>query len=469
MARRTKARRRWFERLVLLGLLSLSAISLVVAAGLWWADEKANELPRVAVGRSLSQREVVDTGDPRNFLIVGADSVSTLPADDPLRADRSDAQRLTDTLMVLRVDPTTESATLLSIPRDLFVPISGAGYSARINSALAIGGSETLIRTVQDVLGIPIHNYVEADFNGFRQVVDAIDGVPIYIPFPMRDARVGFLVEEAGCRTLFPDEALAYVRSRAMEGMVDGEWVSLDIVPDLGRIDRQQDFIVAALQRAISKGGLRSPSTSLDLIDSAISAVTLDEVITRRELLDLGTQFQAFQANSLETYTLPVADGLIDEQQILVLVDAEAQPILRRFRGGDSVVASDIRIRVLNGTGAPGLAASVGEDLEGLGLQVVSRSDAGTFDFEVTVFRYPPGNVDVARAVGLSVVGGQLVEDSAITDVDLEVTVGRDYGGIAAPLDLSVITPGPADPAPEAAPTDASDPAAAPEAAPVCS
>jgi len=440
---------------VLLGALGVCGGSLFLAAGLWYADRVAGELPRVAVGATLDEVAVEADDElstvPRNFLIVGADSVSTLPEDDPLRADRSDIQLLTDTMMIARIDPAAEAAHLLSIPRDLFVPIAGAGYDERINAALAIGGSDTLIRSIQDELGIPIHHYVEADFNGFRKVVEALDGVPLYIPFPMRDAASGFVQTEPGCHRLAPDDALKYVRSRAMEGLIDGDvgWEYLDLTPDLGRISRQQDFMEAALQRAIAKGGLRNPQASLDLLDSAIDAVTLDDIISRRDLLDLGTQFETFQSGSLQTYTLPVFDADVGTEDapknVLILADPEAQSILDVFRGSGTAAdaASGVRVRVLNGTGESGLASQVGLDLGTVGFDVVGRGDAKSFENPNSVVRYVEGQAEaaavIAAALGESEGSAGSVRLTMVDELDsadVEIVVGESFVAVDLDVDL---------------------------------
>lgn len=457
----------------MLAAVGLAAASAMLAAGLWWADTKANQLPRVAVGGTLDPiEEIAGEQVPlqaRNFLVVGADSTSTLPPDDPLRAGRSDAQLLTDTLMILRVDPITESATLLSIPRDLWVRVSPGGYETKINAVLALGGSEALIATVQETFGIPINHYVEADFQGFRGVVDAVDGVPVYFPFPMRDAGTGFVQLEPGCSTLEPDDALAYVRSRRMEGLVDGlSWTYLDEIPDFGRITRQQGFVEAALERAIAKGGLRHPGTSLALVDSAIDSVTLDDVISRGELIDLMNQFQAFQAKSLQTFRLPATFGFEGELSVLYVNDAAAAPMLSVFRGlvPAPVVAEtasdvapdaasdgtsgltpaapvdplpDVTVRLVNGSGDASLLAPVARDLTALGVDVVDEPAAEDEALPAarTTVRHLPGLESEAEefATALGVDG---IRANFALEVEIEITIGADFAGVGQLQDYLV-------------------------------
>jgi len=480
VSQKRRPRRRWYEWLVIVAALGVAAACTTAAAGLWWADRKASELPRVAVGGTLDAVEVI--GDDtlllpaRNFLLVGADSTATLPEDDPLRVGRSDAQLLTDTIMVLRVDPPRESVHLMSIPRDLWVTVAGGGYETKINAVLALGGSNTLIETVQETLGIPIHHYVEADFNGFRGVVDAVDGVPVYIPFPMRDAGTGFVQTEPGCVTLTPDESLAYVRSRRMEGLVDGlTWTTLDEIPDFGRITRQQGFIEAALERAIARGGLRHPATSLRLLDAAIESVTLDDVISRRELIQLADQFQTFQARSLETGTLPGTFGFEGELSVLYPDLLAGESMLAPFRGDDvadpgaetaddadgaNVAASAedsppgarvrldaITLRVLNGTGTPDGAREVTDYLKSLGAKVDRTVDQDVVAVPGTTVRYRRGFEDEAALVGTALGIDDLRPNTAL-DTPIQVTFGTDAAEFTPPSASGVAAPASSDSGP---------------------
>src|SRR3546814_482875 len=167
-----------------------------------------------------------------------------------------------DTMMILRVDPASTRAALLSLPRDLWVPIPGHG-NGRINEAIELGGPELLVDTIKGYLGIPINHYAQVDLHGFGRLVEAIDGVEIYFQNPVRDQRSGLDVPEPGCITLDARNALGFVRSRAYQEYVDGRWRT-DPTGDLGRIRRQQQFIIAALERSVERG-LRSEEHTSEL------------------------------------------------------------------------------------------------------------------------------------------------------------------------------------------------------------
>jgi LCP family protein required for cell wall assembly len=198
-------------------------ICAISAAGaLHYAYRKAGQVNRYEFGATLAEPAAAAAGSPENFLIVGTDDATGLAPDDPVLIGRPPGLR-SDVIMVVRVDPATEHASILSLPRDLYVPIAGTKGSDRINSAIA-GGPQRLVETITKDLGIPVNHYVELNFLGFRDIVAAIGGVPVYFAEPVRDRKTGLAVDEPGCVTLDPVQALAYARSRAYEFFEDGRW-----------------------------------------------------------------------------------------------------------------------------------------------------------------------------------------------------------------------------------------------------
>ncbi len=103
--------------------------------------------------------------------------------------------------MIMRVDPSKTSAQVLSLPRDLYVPISGTDHSDKINAAFGLG-QKTLIQTIEDQFGIVVNHYAEVDFVGFQRLVDAIGGVSMYFDKPMWDGNTGLYIPSVGCHTL---------------------------------------------------------------------------------------------------------------------------------------------------------------------------------------------------------------------------------------------------------------------------
>ncbi len=342
--------RTWPQRLLLTFNISLAACCLVAAGGLGWAYSQASALPRIDVGASLSPPP--PPGDPQNILLVGIDDGMTLGAGDPVLRGRS-ATLNTDTIMILRVDPKTQQAALLSLPRDLYVDLAGGG-KGRINTALAIGGPERLIETIKQDFDIPINHYAMVNFQGFESLVAAIDGVPVYFPFGSRDQATGLFQYDPGCVTLSGDQALAYARSRHFEiyRPETKSWQQ-DPTSDFGRITRQQQFIKAALRKAVSKG-IRNPFVLKDLLGVAQKNVTLDTEFSIQDLVDLGTQFRNFDPESLATYT-PVASGtMVGAMSVLILDAPASQPIFDVFRGTASIPSGSAAPESTTTTGANG-------------------------------------------------------------------------------------------------------------------
>jgi LCP family protein required for cell wall assembly len=312
---------------------------------------------------------------------------------------------------------------------------------SKINAALS-AGRDSLIATIQENFGIPINHYVEVDFLGFQELVEAVDGVPIYFDKPLRDTHTGLNVTSTGCVTLSADQALAYARSRYLQYYEDGAW-HYDGTSDLGRISRQQDFIRRAIQRAIDKG-VRNPLTLNTLINAGLNSVSLDDTLVVDDLLRLGRRFRSFDPEQLRTMSLDVYLDSVGEISIVRMVDNDANQtrlnIFRGVAGPDAGVgaadAASVGITTLNGTGTTGQATEVATGLSGLGFDTSpGTGDAERFDFAQTVIRYKAGDEAYAQFVASQLVAGAQLEQVADTGTaDVQVITGLDYTGLAPTL-----------------------------------
>jgi LCP family protein required for cell wall assembly len=432
---RRRRHRSWGQRLVVtLGCVSALALG-ASAAGLGYVYRKYERLPRVELSGVLD--EASDSGGPENYLVVGIESAEGLDPDDPVRIGRAGAGK-SDTIMILRIDPRERGAKLLSLPRDLWVPIAGTGHSRKINAAVEIGGAPLLIRTIDGNFGIDIHHYVQVDFAAFRELVEAIDGVPIYFPYPARDRKTGLNIRPTGCVTLGPVQALAFVRSRTYEQLIDGEW-EVDLgLPDIGRIGRQQAFIRKALSRA-SERGARNPGTLDRLIDVGLAGITVDQELTAGDLFDLGRRFRSFDPDNLETYSLDdaVTPDVVGDADILRLDERAAAPIFDLFReprpsattADDDIDPASVHLRVLNGTGKPQEATDAGAALEAVGFGVDALGDDPVLGNDRTHVEYPPGQEAAANLVARWLEGGAELEEVEGADGIVLIT-GSDWDGV---------------------------------------
>ena len=263
-----------------------------------------------------------------NYLLVGSDSregVSGGEEDFGLVGDESEVGgRRSDTIMVLRQER-NGGLSLVSLPRDLWVPIAGTGHSQRINTAFN-EGPETLMATVTESLGIPIHHYVEVDFQGFKDIIEELGGVELCVGNAARDAASGLHLD-AGCQNLDGVMALAYARSRTYQEWDGSEWVT-DPRADLGRIQRQQLFIRAAIDGTLNELQ-SSPFSSGDLVGAVADSVKID---SRLEPFEAAETLRKAAQSGVRTFRIPVNPIQIGDAAVLEL-DGGAQTVLDYFRG----------------------------------------------------------------------------------------------------------------------------------------
>ena len=456
--RQPRPRRTWVQRICIFFLVVAFFGSSLSAALLAYAKDTVSSIPRTAFGNILTQEttgpvqsenlESVETSDPIenleretiNFFLIGTDSVASLPEGHRLRQTRSAAQLLTDTLIVLRLDTgessdggaETTDVSVVSIPRDLWVPISGyGGEHQKINSLLTFTGPQTLVQTVRDYFAIPIHHVIQVDFNGFLELFEIIGGLDLYIEFPIKDKKAQLSIEQTGCVSLTPEQGLGIVRSRTMQAFIQEEWREVDSLSDLDRMDRQQDFLILALQQAFDSG-FRDPGKIRNIIEDVFRGgyLTLDDRMTPEDMIDLANRFSGFDANALNRYTLPTFFDWDGPYSILRLYEAEAQIILDVFRGDQT--EKSFGITLLNGTGITGEAKRISNDLVAAGFRVAETGNAPSFDFELTTIYFDASQKDSALLLQSHLLSGaELIQRDAQTDKGIEMVFGRDYSGVS--------------------------------------
>lgn len=311
-----------------LAALMAVVVTIFGAGGLLRAtDSRLDEIERIDELAFLFDEEG-SIGPSANFLLVGSDSRENSDPDaDDFGAigDLSDVQgQRADAIMILRRDEEGRVA-ITSIPRDLWVTLAGSGQKGRINGAYN-NGPEELVRTVQQSLGIPIDHYVEIDFQGFKEIIDATGGVELCVEYPTRDRNSGLSLQP-GCSTLDGSQALAFARSRYYEEFRDNKW-RMDPTADLGRVKRQQLFMRAAINGAIVKWQ-SNPLTSGRLLDSLIASVRVDPGLDPLRAAD---SLRRAAEEDLVTYVLPVRGVTISGYSVVELEPA-AEEILAYFAG----------------------------------------------------------------------------------------------------------------------------------------
>jgi LCP family protein required for cell wall assembly len=453
--------RRFFLALLLAAVFTAGGIG----SAYWVAADKIDSAKTAKFAPETL--DDVDRGAPANFLIIGSDTRAFIETEIDQEHFGDPAEQTgqrSDTIMIAHVDPDTETGMLVSFPRDLWVEIPGRG-GAKINSAFS-DGPETVVQTIKQNFDIPIHHYLEIDFAGFRNIVDAIGTVPIYFPTPARDLRTGLVIESAGCHRLDGAMALNYARSREYQYLdSDGDWVT-DGSADLGRIRRQQYFMRSLANEAV-RAGFRNFTKINDILNKVVDNITRDPDLGFSDIRALAATFREVDPAIVEMVTVPTEREFIDGQDSQVLVDSEAEPIFERLRSfgrqpEDEVPAgvapADVAVAVLNGSGVGGQAGQVFDALRGVGFAVVGEpGNADRNDYDVTEVRYASGSEDLAKFARAYLGGaGRLVEvDDTPAGTDVVLVLGRDFEQVQAPsTTVAAATPETSAPADEGPPAN---------------
>jgi LCP family protein required for cell wall assembly len=330
----------------------------------------------------------------------------------------------TDTMIVVTIDPNTMTAGMLSIPRDLYIPIPGYDGEDRINKAYYLGekdgypggGPALAMKTIQDNFGIPIHFYAQIDFQGFRDMVDTLGGIEVDVPETIDDPtypdeNYGFdpFYIEAGHHLLDGHSALQYARTRHAAGS------------DFGRAARQQQVILAIRNKALELNMIpkipelwssfsTSIDTNLQLIDivelsqlagsidaAKIQSAVIDHNYTVDYVTDQGGQVLLPLRDKIQTlidsiFTQTEPNGP-SQAEIDAQVQAQAQERanaiqqeVERQEELKTLLAKDNgRLVVLNGTDKADLATQTATYLEQQGFKVVQSGSADTTGYPHTV------------------------------------------------------------------------------------
>jgi polyisoprenyl-teichoic acid--peptidoglycan teichoic acid transferase len=413
---RPRGRRTWPQRIVLgIGgvIVGMSLLAASVAGYTLIKYESIDRLDDLDVQNAAS-------GQPENYLIVAVDT----------RQGQESVN--TDTIMVARIDPQSDRVALTSFNRDLMVTIADTGRTGMINAAYSRpdgSGAQNLINTIKQNFDIDINHFIAVDFQSFQEVVDAVGGVNMYFPYPVRDTHSGlYQYDVPACVTLNGEQGLAFARSRYFQIMdANGRWVS-DGSADLGRVQRQQVFIQRAMAKALSQVK-SNPLRLRELVDIGVSNVTLDPNLTIGDMLDLAEHFQDFDSEKLEAYALPVKPYPADENR--VLLDDAAEEYLNVFRGvaPGEVRPAAIEVSVLNGTqGAnPTLAGDTSSALQQIGFDMGQPQDAQDL-YERSIVFYAPGQLTYGQRVARHLTTPvELREDPELASGQVRLIAGTDF------------------------------------------
>jgi LCP family protein required for cell wall assembly len=454
------------RRRIAVALAALLVLGLVLTAGAWgytafrFAQIGSVHVP--GLGQAPSDGSV-------NLLVVGSDTRQGLR--DGGFGDA--AGQRSDVIILVHLVPRARHAAVLSIPRDLYVPVAGSDGSAKINSAFNRGPGQ-LVQTIQQSFGVTIHHYLLVNFDGFREVVDALGGVAMYFPRPVRDDHdgrneSGLSVPQPGCHRLNGNQALALARSRYFQYQDKaGRWHG-DPGTDLGRIRRQQTMLRAMAAKAAGRD-LANPVRANALVGSVVHSLTKDDRLSIRQSVTLARQFRSFDPARLQAMTLPVERavqhaGVVRRagqpgfeqglrrgwEQILLPKQPDAKAAVAKLlatptrptsRATPATTApappppppapAKVSVTVKNGTSRQGLAAQVTAALGKLGFKAANGGNAAPA--ARTTLLHAQGSDAAARTTALAVRAGPgpaRRPRAGVARASVVLVLGSDFKGLA--------------------------------------
>jgi LCP family protein required for cell wall assembly len=404
-------------------------------------------------------KKVAENAAAENILLIGSDKRSGAAA-----VHTSGAR--SDTTILVHLAADRKSAVLVSIPRDSVVQVppctkeDGSTIPGRVdmfNSAYSLGGPACTIKTVEHLTNVRIDHHVVIDFGGFRNMVDALGGVEICVPYNVADSQ-SHLYISAGRHVVRGAQALAYVRTR--HGIGNGS--------DLERIDRQQAFLSSMIKKATSTGLLLRPVKLYNFLSAATKSITTDPQLgSLRSMAELARSVQGIDPKNISFVTVPNEPYPADPNRVQFKEPAAGElwrairfdrplpghaPKTQQPHSSASPNGSPLRtppenihVSVLNGSGTPGAASDLAAKLEQDGFVVDSVGTATRQDYTTTTVLHDPVYNESGRTLGAAIPGSTVRSDASLSST-LVVIVGAD-GPTVVPVHVTGST---STPAPEA-------------------
>jgi LCP family protein required for cell wall assembly len=383
-----------------------------------------------------------------NLLLIGSDGRSGENGRIGGSAGISGAR--SDTVMVLHIAPGARQVDVLSFPRDSVVPIlncapeagtSGQtaqpGQVEQINATFAYGGPGCLWKTIEVTTGIHINDFIELDFVGFEQAIDALHGVWVCLPAAVNDPMSG-LDLSAGLHHVYGSQALAFWRTR--EDLGEGD--------DPQRIQRDQ-FLMASLLQGIERSGLlHSPGKMLSVIDvlTGNHYVTTDEGLTQSQMFRIAEDLRGISTEKVQFVTVPWTNYVnnynwvqwvqpqADDLFAAIAHDNRLPTSPKTTKGKHGKAATlkpaQVQVAVYNGTTTAGLAADTASSLSQRGFDVMGQAaDAATDTYTTSVIDYATAADLPAAQVLENQIGGPvtLQADPQLTSPTLQLILGSGF------------------------------------------
>jgi LCP family protein required for cell wall assembly len=471
--------RRWQRRLLVSGSVFVAVVLIIAGLGYGYVRYRVDQI-KTGSSAALSPSDgsspgTTDSLQPENILLIGNET----------RAGQKDVSfgnpsgltgSLSDVIMILHLDPKTDSASILSIPRDVFAPMpagSPVGTNQKIDAALNDGtlGPNNLVAAITQDFGIPINHYVEVDFDGFIQTVNALGGIKMDFPERLYDAYSGLHIAHTGCQLLDGQEALALVRSRHLQydppGVSPADMAAWPYDPesDLARIVRDHTFVRVLASTAESEG-ITNPLKANAFLSAFIDQITMDPGL-KAQLIQLIVHYRGLNADAAAETTIPVTqvtgpngDGYYYEGYDIGDVEfpdqpADSETIEKWDPGALPTPVEPKAVRIYNIAGTYRLAADTGSALIADGFNVTLETN-GTVPASQseTIVQYHPGQLADGIAVFEKLSGAVILQSvasvpSGTVDVQAGSTFAVDHATKAGKNSSTTVpTPGGQTPSP---------------------
>jgi len=353
----------------------------------------------------------------------------------------------TDTMILLTIDPLSKTAGMVNIPRDLWVAIPGFNYG-KINTAYQLGeayklpggGPELAMKTVEKLMGIPINFYAQIDFNAFVKFIDEIGGIKLDIKEPIKVDLLGDNTQKKlkpGVQVLNGQIALAYARARYTEN------------GDFDRARRQQEVVMAIRNQMLRFDNLprmiaKAPILYQEFSKGIRTNLSLDQVIRlawfAKDIPEKNIKQAIIGSDQVTFFKSP--DGLDalkpmpDQIRIIrdqLFADTSTQSPLASLASVDQMKAEGAKVRILNGSASPGLAASTMDYLKGQGVNVVDTGNADSLYNVSEIYDYTGKPYTLKFLIDLMGLNPNRIFSryDPTKDVDIVIIVGTDWANKA--------------------------------------
>jgi LCP family protein required for cell wall assembly len=393
-------RRHWLSVLATV----VSAAVFVVSVGGWLTYTHYASMLEYVPGLHLASSSA---DGPLNLLVVGSDSRIGLSRNQEKKLHTGTiataAGQRSDTMMLVHIAGDRKSATVVSLPRDSYVTIpaytdaQGKKHPAqknKLNAAFSFGGAPLLIKTVEQATGVPIDHYIEVGFGGVVNIVNAVGGVDVCLPNAVDDPKSGLKLP-AGRSHVYGDMGLAFVRARY-----------IDPRADLGRMQRQQQFLGSMFKEVTSAGTLLNPLKLNAFLNATLKSVHTDSGLDHNEILALADSLRTLSPHSLRFLTVPLSNVAYNAGpnvgEAVLWDQSAASALFEKFRKDEPIVRpaaaakatippSQISVKVLNGSTTAGLAGQATADLAAVGFAIAAPAgNAGQTNVTTTIVKYDP-------------------------------------------------------------------------------